>query len=189
MERSSQFLSLSGLSGVGAGFVALLCVWIVFSVLNQYDIDYFDGKPNNYSSEVIIKLLLVSLITIVLTLVVVVFFTVRKLKNKNLPIYNTSTKKFLIALTIPLIAGGVFCLALTANLQFYMVAPSMLLFYGLSLINASKYTHTEIYWLGICQIGLGLVAAFFVGYGLIFWAIGFGLLHILYGIIIHQKYN
>jgi hypothetical protein len=189
MERSSQFLSLSGLSGIGAGIVALLCISMVFYIFEKHQIDYFDGNPNYYSRAVIIKLMGVALITILLAVFVALHFTVKKLKKSNIPLYNASTKKFLISLGLPLVAGGIFCIALTYNLQFYMVAPSMLIFYGLSLVNASKYTQEEIYWLGVLEIVIGLFAAFFVGYGLIFWAVGFGFLHILYGIIIHRKYN
>jgi predicted lysophospholipase L1 biosynthesis ABC-type transport system permease subunit len=189
MERSSQFLSLSGLSGIGAGVVALLCVTAVFYVFQQHGINYFDGLANDYSSIVVRELFIIAILTIVSALGVVVYFTARKLKKNELPLYNSSTKKFILSLGLPLIVGGIFCIALTVHLQFYLVAPCMLIFYGLALINASKYTQDEIFWLGSCEVALGLIAAFFVGYGLVFWAIGFGILHILYGTIIHRKYK
>jgi len=69
------------------------------------------------------------------------------------------------------------------------VAPLTLIFYGLALVNASKYTLSEIRSFGIAEIVLGLIAMAFIGYGLLFWAIGFGLLHIIYGIIMHVRYG
>ena len=65
----------------------------------------------------------------------------------------------------------------------------MLIFYGLALINSSKYTFFEIRYLGIAEIVLGLIASVFVSSGLILWAAGFGLLHIIYGIIMYYKYE
>jgi hypothetical protein len=70
-----------------------------------------------------------------------------------------------------------------------IVAPLTLIFYGLALVNASKYTLSEVRWLGLTQILLGLAAAHFIGYGLVFWALGFGLVHILYGLVMHYKYK
>jgi hypothetical protein len=43
--------------------------------------------------------------------------------------------------------------------------------------------------LGICEIGLGLIASIYMGYGLLFWAVGFGVLHIIYGIVMYMKYE
>lgn len=189
MEKSSQFLSLSGLSGIAAGVSALISIALVFYIFHNKGINYFDGNSNYYPSEIIGQLAILAIITLVVAIGFGAFFTMSKLKKKGLPVFNLSTRKFLLALFIPLNVGGLFCLALIYNQQFYMVAPSMLIFYGLALVNASKYTHDEIYWLGIIEILLGVVASFFIGYGLIFWAAGFGFLHILYGIILHQKYK
>jgi hypothetical protein len=57
------------------------------------------------------------------------------------------------------------------------------------LINASKYTFNDIRYLGFCEIILGLGAAVYVGYGLYFWALGFGILHIIYGAMMYYKYE
>jgi hypothetical protein len=189
MERSSQFLSLSGLSGIVSGIMALISAGIVFYIFKSNGINYFDGKSNYYPSEIIGKLGVVAIITLIGAIGTGAFLTVIKLKKKGLPVINSNTRKFLLALFIPLFAGGFFCTALIYNLQFFLVVPSMLIFYGLALVNASKYTHDEIYWLGLIEILLGIIASFFVGYGLIMWAAGFGFMHILYGIILHQKYK
>ena len=70
-----------------------------------------------------------------------------------------------------------------------MVAPSTLIFYGLGLINASKYTYGEIEVLGYVELSLGLVASFFMGFGLLFWVIGFGVSHVVFGLVLHFKYD
>lgn len=70
-----------------------------------------------------------------------------------------------------------------------LAAPATLVFYGLALLNASKYTLSDIRYLGLLEIVTGLMATFFIEYGLLFWAFGFGLLHIVYGIFMYYKYE
>ena len=72
---------------------------------------------------------------------------------------------------------------------FGLVAPTTLLFYGLALYNAGKYTLDEIRYLGVSEIILGLLGCIFIGYGLMFWALGFGVLHIVYGFMMWWKYE
>jgi len=70
-----------------------------------------------------------------------------------------------------------------------LIAPVMLVFYGLALINASKYTLNDIRYLGYAETVIGLIACFFVDYGLLAWTIGFGALHIIYGLMMFYKYE
>jgi hypothetical protein len=94
-----------------------------------------------------------------------------------------------INLAIPLAVGGIFCAILLYHGIVYLMAPAMLIFYGLALVNGSKYTLTDIRYLGLSEIVLGVFAAFFIGYGLLAWAIGFGVLHIVYGTLMYYKYE
>ncbi|MBC7884391.1 MAG: hypothetical protein H7X99_02890 [Saprospiraceae bacterium] len=189
MERSSTFISLSGLSGIGAGLAALAGCAMAFYILGQHQIDYFDGKPNYYSFQVITQLGLTALATLIMAITSGIYFTVRKSRKLGHPLWSLSTRNILKAAGIPLLAGGIFCIIITWHNLFYLVAPCTLIFYGLALVSASKYTQADIFWLGISELALGLFTTFFVGYGLLFWGIGFGLLHIIYGILMHKKYN
>ncbi len=189
MERSSTFISLSGLSGVGAGLVALAGCFLTFFILGKHQIDYFDGKPNYYSFQVILQLATVALGTLILALMSGIYFTVKKSKKLGHPVWSAATRNTVKAAIIPLVTGGLFCIILTWHQLFYMVVPSMLIFYGLALVSASKFTQSDIYQLGMCQLVLGLLAAVFVGYGLVFWGIGFGVLHIIYGIWMYHRYK
>ncbi|MFV5695021.1 hypothetical protein ACM55G_06220 [Flavobacterium sp. LB3P122] len=189
MERSSRFISLSGLSGVFAGIVALAGAVYVYLLFQQNGIEYFDGNQKKYSYGLIMELTFIALLILILALVFGIFFTLRKSKKFNLPVWTNTTKKMLLNLAIPLFVGGVFCVALLYHQLFALIAPTTLLFYGLALINAEKYTFSDIKYLGICEIFLGCISLFYLGYGLIFWAIGFGILHILYGLIMFKKYK
>ena len=187
MEKSSRFISLSGLSGVFVGIFAILGAVYVFFAFERVGISYFDRYPKFYDFNFISELILVALVVLVFSLASAVFFTVRKSKRKELPIWTTSTKLLIINFSIPLVTGGIFCLGLLFHEFYAFLAPSTLIFYGLSLINASKYTYSDIRYLGICEVVLGLLSSFLLGYGLVFWALGFGVLHIIYGLILYKK--
>lgn len=189
MERSSSFISLSGLSGIMAGIYALIGSYI------SYRIVYLEksilGIREVYinQNETIIKLSIVAIIVLVLALGTGIWLTARKNGSKNFSLADEGFKNLLINLLIPLIAGGLFILILVNRGFYSIVAPSFLIFYGLALINGSKYTLRDIRYLGIIEVALGLTCALLPGYGLVFWAIGFGVMHILYGSIMYYKYE
>lgn len=189
MERSSRFISLSGISGIVAGILAILAAAAALQVFKVNDISYFEGNRMVTSDKALLQLILIGVVTLVLALASGVIFTKRKSRRQGLRLWSPLTIKLLISLGIPLLAGGIFCIALLYNSMFLLVAPSMLIFYGIGLISASKYTYTDVAYLGYSELVLGLVALFFTGYGLIFWAIGFGILHIVYGMMMYKKYE
>lgn len=189
MERSSRFISLSGLSGVFAGLSALLGGVYVYQLFKVNGIEYFEDNHQLYSTSLITELILAAFVILFFALAFGIFFTVRKSKKLNLPIWTSATKNMLFNLAIPLIAGAVFCFALVYHQMFILVAPSTLIFYGLALLNAEKYTYSDIKYLGFSEVILGSIALFFVGYGLVFWILGFGILHIFYGLLLFKKYK
>lgn len=189
MERSSRFISLSGLSGVFAGLSALIGGLYAYQLFKANGIEYFDGKQKVFAADMVSELLFIAIIVLFSALTFGIFFTIRKSRKYNLPIWTTATKKMLFNLTIPLIVGGVFCLALLWYNIYFLIAPATLLFYGLALINSEKYTFSDIKYLGFCELILGCISLFYVGYGLVFWIIGFGILHILYGLLLFKKYK
>jgi len=188
MNRSSRFVSLSGLSGISAGIIALIGVYAAYQTvyINQ---DYFGYRKAIITTESLATLLLIAIGTVVLSIVTVIYFTTKETKKRNQKIWDRQTKRLLINLLIPLITGGILCLMLLLKGYIGIVAPLTLIFYGLALINASKYTLNEIRSLGIIQIALGLIATHFIGFGLLFWAVGFGILHIIYGVVMHLRYR
>lgn len=194
MEKSSRFISLSGLSGISVGIIALIGALYAFFLLD-YDLRYFQPEmyykndESIFSYHTILALFLNTVIVLTTALSTAVLFTVRKARKNNLKVWNRITKVLLINLFIPLISGGIFCILLAFYGLIFLIAPATLIFYGLALINASKYTFNEIRWLGISEILLGLLATVFAGYGLFAWATGFGILHIVYGSAMYFKYD
>ncbi|WP_300598604.1 hypothetical protein [Niabella sp.] len=189
MERSSRFISLNGLSGVAAGTIALIGAAIAYWLFQQQGIDYFSGNRYAYDNDLEWKLVLLAAVVLILAVGSGILFTIQKSKRNGLKIWTGTTRLLLSHLLVPLIAGGLFCMALLYHGLFGLIAPATLLFYGLALVNAAKYTFSDIQYLGYCEIFLGIVAAFIPGYGLVFWALGFGVLHIIYGLLMYKKYK
>jgi hypothetical protein len=188
MDRSSKFISLSGLSGVAAGIIALAGAWYAYR--NIYtESDFYGYQVVTISSESIASIIGLGALILILAIGAGVFFTAQKAKKANQKVWNSQAKRLLINLSIPLVTGGLLSLIFLSRGFIGIIAPLTLIFYGLALVNASKYTHEEIRSLGIIEIALGLLSAYFIGFGLLFWAIGFGLLHIVYGIIMHYRYG
>lgn len=189
MERSSRFISLSGLSGVFAGLSALLGGLYVYQLFKANGMDYLNDEHRLYPISLVSELFWTAIIILICAFAFGAFFTIRKSRKYNLPIWTSVTKKMLFNLAVPLTTGGIFCLALIYHGYFGLVAPCTLIFYGLAVINAEKYTFSDIKYLGFCELILGCISIFYIGYGLIFWIIGFGILHILYGLIMFKKYK
>ncbi|KMQ68038.1 membrane protein [Chryseobacterium sp. FH2] len=189
MERSSRFISLSGLSGVFAGLAALIGAGYVYVVLESAKVSYFNGDRNIYNPDLVKQLVLTGIVILFAAIFSGYIFTAKKSKKKGLKIWDATTKRLLITFAVPLVTGGIFCLALLYHHLYAWIAPATLIFYGIALVNAERYTLTDVKYLGYCQIVLGLISLFFLGWGLVFWAIGFGILHIVYGLIMHKKYK
>lgn len=189
MERSSRCISLSGLSGVFAGLSALIGGLYVFQLFKANGIEYFGGQQIYVPASLVSQLFFTGVVILICAFVFGLLFTIRKSKKYNLPIWTSATKRMLFNLAIPLLAGGIFCSALLYHQIYGIVAPATLIFYGLALINAEKYTFSDIKYLGFCELVLGFISLFYIGYGLVFWIVGFGILHILYGLIMFKKYK
>lgn len=191
MERSSRFISLSGLSGIAAGICALVGAWFAYKEFEPYY--QANDERKGYAGEdfetLKFRLLIIALVVLAAALVSAFYFTWRKARHNKLPVWDLTAKRLTVNMLIPLVAGGLFLLAMYQYNEWKFIAPACLIFYGLALVNASKYTLTDIRYLGLSQIVVGLINTQFVGYGLYFWAAGFGVLHIIYGFVMWWKYE
>ena len=186
METSSKFISLSGLSGVFPGIFAIIGAGLAYWKQYQSQV-YFSLDIDN---PVLHFFVADALAVLVLSIVAAFYFTWQRSQQKNQQIWNNTSKRLLASLSIPLLAGGFFCLLLLIYAPL-LVPSATLIFYGLALINASRYTLDDIKYLGLCEILLGMICGIFAGGGLniVFWAIGFGVLHIIYGTLMYNKYE
>ena len=183
-EKSSEFLSLSGLSGVMTGITAIVGAAFAYFFLLQ------DPANLGLNSIQEIGILLTDAIVVILVSIgFVFFFSLKKARKNKQKLFNKVSLRILYKLAVPMVTGGIFSLIFLYRGDVEILASITLIFYGLALVNASKYTYYEIYSLGIVEIVLGLAAAIFLYYGIILWTIGFGICHIVYGLIIFKKYD
>ncbi len=191
MERSSRFISLSGFSGIGAGICALTGAWFAsgkIACLTNGDCSS-GGLINAGGIRMINDLLWIATLTFIGAFISAFVFTYLRSKKDNVPLWGSATMRLLWNTAIPLVVGGVFIIRIIQLGVFELVAPACLIFYGLALVNASKYTLGEVRYLGYGQLALGIMNCWFLGYGLYFWAMGFGVLHIIYGILMWYKHE
>ncbi len=184
MNKSTRFLSLSGLAGILAGIYAIIGALIAYYLIDHSNKDYvvLGGTVFKY---IILDLLLVAL----LSGVTAIFLSIRKAKKNKESLWNATSKRLLINFLIPMITGGVYILIKIFSHHYGHTGALMLIFYGLALVNASKYTIGNVKYLGFTEILLGLICAIFPGYVFWFWIIGFGLMHIIYGSLIYLKHD
>jgi len=184
MNKSTRFISLSGLSGILAGIYALIgaayAYWLVTTSVKGYLI--LDGKIFNI---ILLDLFLIAFCTVLTA----VFLTARKAKKNGESVFDKTGLRAMINFLIPLVTGGVYILIILNQQKYGQTGALMLIFYGLALINASKYTLGYIKYLGYTEIGLGLICAILPGYGFWLWVLGFGVMHLVYGVIMHFKYD
>jgi hypothetical protein len=191
MERSTRFVSLSGLSGVAAGICALIGAWFAFKIIDSYYGNYnsrgfFTGDD---FSKLKLKLILLAAVVFTIAFISSYFLTWRKAKKQGLPVWDHTSKRLAWNMLVPLVAGGFFIIGMLRYDVWAFVSPACLIFYGLALVNGSKYTLSDIRYLGYCEIILGFISMFYIGRGIIFWGIGFGVLHIIYGLVMWWRYE
>lgn len=193
MEKSSRFISLSGLSGIFAGFFALIGALCAFLYLKMGLLSdgYYENAiiGSRLNIDYILFFFIDGLTVLFLAITFGILFTVRNSRKKGVPIWGVTARLTIINLFIPLVAGGLFCFILLYHYIIYLIAPATLVFYGLALVNASKYTFKEVRYLGLAEILIGFISCIYIGYGLLFWALGFGVLHIIYGTVMFYKYE
>lgn len=194
MERSSRFISLSGLSGVVAGVAALAGTAAAY---RHFGLAWNEGGYYRFATDAqgqpdtgFYRFFLVNAVLVLtISLVAGSVLTMRKARKQGLPIWDATAERLLINMAIPLAAGALYCGILLYHGLIAFIAPATLIFYGLALLNASKYTLNDIRYLGVIEIVTGLFASIFIEHALLFWAFGFGVLHIVYGLSMYNKYE
>lgn len=182
MNKSSRFFSLSGLSGILAGVYALIGAAVAYYLVSISGREYLilDGQIFNY---ILIDLVVIAMLSITTAIIL----STRRAKKNNESLWNATSRRLLTAFLIPMVTGGIFIIIKIYNHHYGLTGSLMLIFYGLALVNASKYTIGNVKYLGYVEIVLGLICSMIPTYGFWFWVVGFGLMHIIYGSLIYIK--
>lgn len=183
MERSSKFLSLSGWAGIMAGFYALVGVWVAFNWLS------FNPSAVYYNTPNLPRVILLAFVVLILSLATAIYFSWKKSNERGDKIWNSTSRRLLMHMAVPLVSGGILILLMIIKGLVGLILPLTLIFYGIALYNAGMHTIFEVKLMGIIQIFLGLMSSLFLPFSILFWALGFGVVHIVYGIYMHFRYE
>ncbi|MEJ7737729.1 MAG: hypothetical protein WKF97_09910 [Chitinophagaceae bacterium] len=196
MEQSSRFISLSGWSGVSAGICALAGAWLATLKIDRYNsalTSYHDKSGSHYSGlereGLTREIIYIAVIVFAVAFLSALFFTWTRSKKAGIPVWGRSARRLVWNTVLPMLAGGLVILRMMDQEDYMMITSCCLIFYGLALVNGSKYTLGEVRWLGYAQLILGVINLWMPDYGLVFWAAGFGVLHIIYGALMWWKYE
>jgi hypothetical protein len=197
MHRSSRFISLSGWSGIAAGICALVAAWITNQKISQYALENSTNYNDMWGTHILKngqlvllnQLLIIGVLTFIAAFFFAFLFTWFRSRKTGVPVWGFTARKVMINLAIPMLAGALLIWRITDLGVYGLVAPACLIFYCLALFNSSKFTVSEVRYLGLLQLLLCVINLWAMGYGLYFWAAGFGVLHILYGIMMWNKYE
>ncbi len=188
MERSSRFISLSGWSGISAGLCALVGAYMAHTRIESYYAHEY-GLLHASAHDLFMYLMMLAILVFVCAFTLAFLFTYKKSRQHAIPVWGQSARRLLWNTLLPMLVGGVFILQLMYENQYQFVASACLIFYGLGLFNGSKYTLGEVRYLAYAEIALGLLSLFFIRHGLLFWTLGFGVFHILYGVAMWWTYD
>lgn len=186
MEKSSRFVSLTGLSSILVGIYACIGAAAAYYLFGSSEALMLNvDTPSKL--EITVGLALTLILVCIGTVVLSSRIKARK-NNQHLKLDQTA-KRLLWNFFLPLLAGGILCLALLSQQHYGLTSSIMLIFYGIALINASNYTYSNTKYLGYAELVLGMADSFVQGYALVFWTLGFGVFHIIYGILFYLKYD
>ena len=190
MERSSKFMSLSGVASIVAGIYALTGAFIAYKIfgIDSGQILTNTTQPGNFTPE-LLKLIPIAIIVLILAVGTAVLLSSRKAAKRREKFLSPTAVRLVRNMAVPLITGGLLILILMFKGMIALLTPVSLIFYGMALYNAGELTYKEVKSLGLIDIVLGLTGAYFQAYGFLFWIIGFGVFHIIYGIYIHYRYE
>lgn len=191
MENSTRFLSLSGLAGVFIGLLAIAGAGVAYFLIfkGNFSNEYFSTLANTDLQNLKWLTILDASLLLITAIAFSYLLSYRKARQKGLRMWTPVSKRLLVSLLVPLISGGILIFILHLQSHFSLIIPSMLIFYGLALVNAGKFTYSEVFYLGLLQIVSGLAAAALPHFALAFWTFGFGFLHIAYGLLLYRKYE
>lgn len=190
MERSTKFLSLSGWAGVLAGVYALAGALIAYTVFDfQPDAVSYSTVSSGSLGPNLMNVIFLAVSVLLLAIGTAISLSAKNANKKGEKVWNATSRRLVINMAVPLVTGGLLILVFISNDLVGLVAPMSLIFYGLALYNASKFTYEDVRYLGLIQIALGLISTWWIQHSLLLWAAGFGVVHIIYGIYIHYKYE
>jgi len=187
MSKSSRFQAVSGWSIIIVGLYAAVASAMAATVIGVGDwLPCFENLHRYANLNTPLRSRIAALIAIgllMLSLLTVYVGAIIKSKRNNLRfVFDKRMMQMLLDFFIPLAAGGLLSMALVMQGHYGLTSSIMLLFYGLAQLNCSHYTYPALRLLGYAELLLGIIDCFTMSHALLFWFLGFSVMHIVFGI-------
>jgi hypothetical protein len=172
MERATAFTAVPGWGGVAMGVTALVATVLAHNVASRGE------------------WLAVWLAASVLALTIGGWSMVVKARKAGTSVFSYSGRRFVLSYVPPLAVGGLLTLVL-ARAGLYSALPgTWLLLYGTGVVTGGAYSVRVVPIMGLCFMALGALALLAPPtWGEWLMALGFGGLHIVFGLIIARRYG
>jgi hypothetical protein len=173
MEGASAFTAFSGWALVAIGVLTL-----VASVAA-------DRQPTPA------RWLLIWLILVIVSVPIAVLATARKGRAAGLPLFSGPARKFALGLAPSVVAGGLLTAALAREGLYPLLPGLWLLLYGAGVVAGGSFSVRVIPVMGVAFMILGALALLtpLDEYAPGYLAVGFGGLHIVFGLLIARRYG
>ena len=180
MEQGKSYFSLKSLSGILIGIYGLATVYLIDKLTSG------EGSGIEMVSQLPILFLQIGITAIAVVFIIISLFTLwirakRRAKSEGKKLWNTSNKKIRLQTLITLLVLIVVIIVIANQGYYSLVTPISLFFYGLFLLNLSRFSSKGLVFLSIGEVLLGVAAYMIYDKEIFFLALGFGLLPIIYG--------
>jgi len=172
MERATAFTSIPGWGGVVVGLTAVAAAVIAH-------------QAPNWRQWLWTWLIEASVAAVIAGVTMVV-----KGRRANVSFTGAPARRFFVSYFAPIVAGAALTLVIWRIGAFEALPAVWLLCYGASFVSSGAYSIRVVPVMGVCFMLLGIAAGFVpfvVGNALM--GVGFGGLHIIFGLIIARNYG
>lgn len=172
MERGATFTSIPGLGGALMGAVALVASGVAAT----------QSSPDRWLATWLVAAAVAAMIGFVAM--------VGKARRAGAPLTGANARRFAMGMAAPFVAGAAITYQLWAVGMFAVMAPSWLLLYGAGVLTGGIVSVPIVRAIGVCFMALGMAAILTPPeWGNGWLAIGFGGLHVGFGLYIARNYG
>ena len=172
MERATAFTAVPGWGGVGMGVLALAAATVAETRITRTE------------------WLITWLATSALGLTLGGWTMASKARRAGTTVFSYSGRRFVLSYVPPLLVGALLTGVLVRAGLWSALPGTWLLLYGTGVVTGGAFSVRVVPLMGLCFMVLGAAALFSpASWGNLLMAAGFGLLHIVFGLIIARRYG
>jgi hypothetical protein len=172
MERAGSFTAVSGWGQVTIGVTALAAAWVA-SQATTAD-----------------RWLAVWLGEAAVAVAIAMATTTWKVRDARVPMMSGPARKFALSFVPPMVVGALLTVVLVARGEYALLPALWMLLYGAAVVSAGTFSVRIVPVMGACFMACGAAAVVLpMGSRDALMALSFGLLHVVFGILIARRHG